>query len=229
MTLPACVGPLLPTCDGGGSVLLEADPPILFWIAFILTFPRAPGHRVPSTAHELSPASLSSPTWLAIQSTPLWLLSLLLVPVSRVTKDFHVAQSNGFVQAFVNWHQCSCWPTWPLTAPWNMLPGAPTIQYQFSFYLFGCPTSSYFKVSGTCPTFFAFFTIDSLLSNFINLYDSNTINNICRQFINSYFQLVLHFWAPALYICIYNCFKNFFSWIFHQKCKLSMLKMVLST
>ena len=145
-------------------------------------------------------ASLSSPTWLDIQSTPLWLLSLLLVPVSRVTKDVHVAQSNGFVQAFVNWHQCSCWPTWPLTAPWNMLPGAPTIQYQFSFYLFGCPTSSYFKVSGTCPTFFAFFTIDSLLSNFINLYDSNTINNIRRQFINSYFQLVLHFWAPALYI-----------------------------
>lgn len=70
----------------------------------------------------------------------------LLTPLSIVTKDFHVAQSNGFVQAFVNWQQCSCWPTWPLTVPWNMLPGTSTIQYQFSFYLFGCPTSSYFKV-----------------------------------------------------------------------------------
>lgn len=217
MKLPACVGPLLPTCDRGGSVLLEAHPPTLFWIAFILTFPWAPGHGVPSTAHALFPASLSSPTWLAIQSTPPWLLSLLLTPLSRVTKDFHIAQSSGFVQVFVNWRQCSCWPTWPLTAPWNMLPGPSTMQYHFSVYLFGCLTSSYFKVSGTCPMFFAFFTIDSLLSNFTNLYDSNTINNICRQFINSYFQLQswkFHIRTPllsfSLYICIYNCFLKFF-------------------
>lgn len=223
MKLPACVGPLLPTCDGGvgegergegergkGSVLLEAHPPTLFWITFILTFPWAPGHRVPSTAHALFPAYLSSPTWLAIQSTPPWLLSLLLTPLSRVTKDFHVAQSSGFVQVFVNWRQCSCWPTWPLTAPWNMLPGASTMQYQFSVYLFGCLTSSYFKVSGTCPMFFAFLTIDSLLSNFTNLYDSNTINNICRQFINSYFQLVLHFWVSACISVYTTALKNFF-------------------
>ena len=62
MKLPACVGPRLPTCEGGRNVLLEADPLILFWIAFTLTFPRATGLGVPSTAHALFPASLSSPT-----------------------------------------------------------------------------------------------------------------------------------------------------------------------
>lgn len=50
----------------------------------------------------------------------------------------------------------------PLTVPWNMLLGNSMIQYKFSFYLFGSPTLGYFKVSGTGPMFFAFFTIESL-------------------------------------------------------------------